>query len=153
MSPDFTLPQLDERVLSTLNCDGSRRWLSPREVRGSFWTSRFVVAWSLIVVFTVLPWFRIAGKPPLVLDVMLRQFTFFGTTFRPTETLLLALLILSIFVAVFLLTAIYGRVWCGWACQMMAFKSVSGICSSAYRRIVRVVAMTFKASGEPSVNI
>ena len=121
MSPDFTLPQLDERVLSTLNCDGSRRWLSPREVRGSFWTSRFVVAWSLIVVFTVLPWFRIAGKPPLLLDVMLRQFTFFGTTFRPTETLLLALLILSIFVAVFLLTAIYGRVWCGWACPQTVY--------------------------------
>ena len=117
----FTLPQLDERVLSTLNVDGTRRWMSPREVRGRTWRARVVVAWALIAVFTALPWIRIDGKPGLLLDVMTRQFTFLGTTFRPTETLLLALLLMSVFVGIFLLTALLGRVWCGWGCPQTVY--------------------------------
>jgi cytochrome c oxidase accessory protein FixG len=118
---DFTLPVLEERVLSTLNADGTRRWVTPREVRGPIWRARLVVAWALIALFTTLPWLRISGKPPILLDVMLRQFTFFGTTFRPTETLLLALLMLTVFVTIFLATALFGRVWCGWACPQTVY--------------------------------
>ena len=86
MSRSFTLPQIEERVLSTLNADGSRRWMDPREVNGTWHRRRMLVAWSLIAVFTSLPWLRIGGKPPILLDLMTRHFTFFGTTFRPTET-------------------------------------------------------------------
>ncbi|MFO0963632.1 MAG: cytochrome c oxidase accessory protein CcoG [Phycisphaerales bacterium] len=121
MKQDFTLPQLNERVLSTLNTDGSRRWMTPREARGRLWKARLIVAWSLIAVFTAIPWLRIDGKPPIFLDVMTRQFTFFGTTFRPTETLLMALLFLAIFVTIFLLTALFGRVWCGWGCPQTVY--------------------------------
>ncbi len=121
MNRDFTLPQLEERVLSTLNPDGSRRWMTPRTSKGRFWRARAVVAYALIVIFAVLPWLRIHGKPPLLLDIMTRQFTFFGTTFRPTETLLLSLLMLSIFVAIFLATAVLGRVWCGWGCPQTVY--------------------------------
>jgi cytochrome c oxidase accessory protein FixG len=118
---EFTLPQLDGRVLSTLNADGSRRWMEPREARGRFHRRHRAVAWALIAVFTMLPWLRIGGKPPILLDVMLRQFTFFGTTFRPTETLFLALFMLALFAAIFLLTALFGRVWCGWACPQTVY--------------------------------
>jgi cytochrome c oxidase accessory protein FixG len=118
---NYTLPQLNERVLSTLNADGSRRWMTPRTSRGRFWRARAVVAWSLIVIFAVLPWLRINGKPPLLLDLMARQFTFFGTTFRPTETLFLSLLLLTIFVTVFLVTAVLGRAWCGWVCPQTVY--------------------------------
>lgn len=121
MCADFTLPQLDERVLSTLNVDGTRRWMEPRDARGRFWRARLVVAAALIAIFTAIPWIRIGGKPPILLDVMTRQFTFFGTTFRPTETLLLAVLMLAIFVAVFLATAVLGRVWCGWGCPQTVY--------------------------------
>ncbi len=121
MSRDYTLPQLDERVLSTLNADGSRRWMTPRTSKGRFWRARAIVAWLLIVIFAALPWIRMNGKPVLLLDIMTRQFTFFGTTFRPTETLLLSLLLLSVFVAVFLATAVLGRVWCGWVCPQTVY--------------------------------
>ena len=121
MCADFTLPQLDERVLSTLNVDGTRRWMEPRDARGRFWRARLAVAMALIAVFTAIPWIRINGKPPILLDVMTRQFTFLGTTFRPTETLLLAVLMLAIFVTVFLATAVFGRVWCGWGCPQTVY--------------------------------
>lgn len=121
MSRNFTLPQYESRVLSTLNADGTRRWITPREVTGKFWKARFVVAWSLIALFAAIPWIRIGGKPAMLFDVMTRQFTVLGATFRPTESLLLALLMLFIFVTVFLVTAVLGRVWCGWGCPQTVY--------------------------------
>jgi cytochrome c oxidase accessory protein FixG len=55
-------------------------------------------------------------KPLILLDAPRREFTFFGYTFLPTDTLLFMLFLGIVIVTVFLLTALFGRVWCGWAC-------------------------------------
>lgn len=110
-----------ERVLSTLNRDGTRRWLDPRLSKGRFLTRRRVVAYVLLVLYNVLPWIEINGKPAMLLDVARREFTFFGTTFLSTDTLLLMLFIAGVFVLVFLLTALFGRVWCGWGCPQTVY--------------------------------
>lgn len=115
------IPQADERVLSTLNKDGSRRWLRPRVSPGRLLTARRVAAWVLILLFTALPYVRIGGKPAILLDLANREFTFFGKTLLATDTLLLALALLSIFIGIFLLTALLGRVWCGWACPQTVY--------------------------------
>ena len=116
-----TLLKPEERVLATLNADGSRRWITPRLAKGRTWRQRRAVGYILIAVFVLLPFLRMNGKPPLLLDIMERQFTFFGTTFYPTDTLLLSLLLMTIFVCIFLLTALFGRVWCGWACPQTVY--------------------------------
>lgn len=118
------LPQLldaPERVLSTLNKDGSRRWLRPRLSPGRFLRWRRIFGWFLIGLFTVLPHIDIAGRPSILLDIARREFTMLGLTFLPTDTLLFALFMLSVFVAIFLLTALFGRVWCGWACPQTVY--------------------------------
>jgi cytochrome c oxidase accessory protein FixG len=115
------IPEAEEAVLSTLNKDGSRRWLRPKLSTGWYLNARRVVGYGLIVLFTVLPYLTINGKPPILLDIPARQFTFFGRTFLPTDTLLLALLFVSIFITVFLLTALLGRVWCGWGCPQTVY--------------------------------
>lgn len=121
MPSDIPLPIADEQVLATLNPDGSRRWLTPRLADGVLYRRRRIVAWVLILLFAVLPWLRLDGQPPILLDVMTRRFVFLGTVFRPTDTLLLALLLLALFTAIFLLTAIVGRVWCGWGCPQTVY--------------------------------
>jgi cytochrome c oxidase accessory protein FixG len=110
-----------EPVLPTMNVDGTRRWLVPRLSPGKFWRRRRWVAWGLLALFTLLPYLRVAGKPAILLDVAGRRFTLLGTTFLPTDTILLALLLLGIFVSIFLLTALAGRVWCGWACPQTVY--------------------------------
>ncbi len=65
--------------------------------------------------------YEINGKPPLLLDVLQREFTFFGTTLYPTDTFLLALLMLIVFLGLFFLTAMFGRVWCGWVCPQTVY--------------------------------
>ncbi len=104
------------RVLATLNEDGSRRWIRPKPATGRWFARRRVVAYTLIAMFLAFPHLRWGGKPWILLDLPRREFTFFGTTFLPTDTLLLMLLFVSVLIAIFMLTALFGRVWCGWAC-------------------------------------
>lgn len=111
----------EEHVLATLEADGSRRWLFPRLAMGNFWTARRIVAWLLIAFFTILPHLRYKGLPPVLLDLPARRFTILGYTFLPTDTLLLALLMVSAFLSLFLITALFGRVWCGWGCPQTVY--------------------------------
>ena len=74
-----------------------------------------------MLVFFLIPHIRMGGKPLILLDIPRRQFTLFGTTFLPTDTLLLMLLLASIIITIFLMTALFGRVWCGWACPQTVY--------------------------------
>lgn len=119
MSAD--LPVLEDRVLSTLHADGSRRWLSPRLSSGRFLRARRILAYVLIAVFTLLPYLKINGKPAVLLNLPQREFTILGFTFLPTDTALLALFLLTVIVGIFLATALLGRVWCGWMCPQTVY--------------------------------
>jgi len=82
---------------------------------------RRAVAYVLMAVFFLLPYLRIGGRPSILLDLQRREFTLFGTVFLPTETLLFMLLLLSCLLALFAFTALFGRVWCGWACPQTVY--------------------------------
>jgi cytochrome c oxidase accessory protein FixG len=109
------------RVLPTLNADGTRRWIRPRQFDGRFLRARRKVGWALIALFATLPFVRVGGHPALLFDIPARQFHFFGATLRATDGVLLMLLLLSIFVSIFALTAWLGRAWCGWACPQTVY--------------------------------
>ena len=111
----------DEHVLSTLEKDGSRRWLKPKISKGKFLMRRRWFAYLLIAVFTALPFIKLGGKPLVLLDITARRFTIFGFTFLPTDTMLLAIFLVGILLTVFLFTALFGRVWCGWACPQTVY--------------------------------
>jgi len=122
------------RVLSTLESDGSRRWLYPRLAKGRFLAARRIVAYALIVIFVLIPHLKIHGKPAIFLDVIHRQFTLLGLTFLPTDMFLLALFMVSLILGVFFFTALFGRVWCGWACPQTVyleflFRPIERLCS------------------------
>ncbi|MCC6512020.1 MAG: cytochrome c oxidase accessory protein CcoG [Pirellulaceae bacterium] len=134
----------EEHVLATLEADGSRRWLFPRLAQGDFWSARRSVAYALIAFFTILPHLRFYGKPPVLLDIPTRRFTIMGYTFLPTDTLLLALLMVSGFVSIFLVTALFGRVWCGWGCPQTVYMEF------LFRPIDRLFEGTVGKGGQPA---
>lgn len=109
------------RVLPTLNADGTRRWVRPRQFEGRYLSARRRVGWALIALFAVLPLLRVGGHPALLLDIPAREFHLFGATLRATDGALLMLLLLSIFVGIFAITAWIGRAWCGWACPQTVY--------------------------------
>ena len=113
--------QPEENVLSTLKADGSRNWLKPKLSKGSLLTRRRIVAWVLIVIFTAVPFIKVGGKPFVLLDIVARRFTIFGFTFLPTDTMLLAIFMVGVLLSIVLFTALFGRVWCGWACPQTVY--------------------------------
>lgn len=115
------MPHLQGGGLTTLNADGSRKWLKPRLSEGRFWHARRIVAYVLILLFTAIPYISMNGKPLMLIDLTTRKFTFFGKTYLPTDTLLLSLLCMMIALGVFWITALWGRVWCGWGCPQTVY--------------------------------
>src|SRR5690606_33755634 len=132
-------------VLSTMTADGSRRWLRPRPSSGKFAARRRILAYALIALYTALPFVRVGGQPAMLFDVSARRFTVFGFTFLPTDTVLLALTLVTIFVAIFLVTALWGRVWCGWACPQTVYMEF------IFRPIERLFEGTRGRGGNPRV--
>ncbi|HEY6079672.1 MAG TPA: cytochrome c oxidase accessory protein CcoG [Polyangiaceae bacterium] len=117
----MSVPRSPERVLPTLNADGTRNRIRPRPYTGPLWSARRIVAVALMVLFIGLPFLKIDGKPAMLLDVLHRQFVLFGHTYLATDGVLLMLLMLSIFLSIVLTTALVGRAWCGWACPQTVY--------------------------------
>jgi cytochrome c oxidase accessory protein FixG len=140
---ELPLLQPEGRVLSTLDSDGSRRWLHPRLATGKHWRRRRLVAYALIAVYTLLPFITIYGRPAVQLDIWNREFALFGLTFLPTDTLLLALFGVTVGVSIFFATALMGRVWCGWACPQTVYLEF------VYRPVERLFYGTTGKGGVP----
>ncbi|HEY6572449.1 MAG TPA: 4Fe-4S binding protein, partial [Candidatus Eisenbacteria bacterium] len=109
------------RVLSTLNEDGSRRRIRPRFSKGRHYLRRRITAYVLMLVFFLIPYLKMGGKPLILLDLPRREFTLFGTTFLSTETVLFMFLFIGLVLLIFFATALLGRVWCGWGCPQTVY--------------------------------
>ncbi|MGA3006646.1 MAG: cytochrome c oxidase accessory protein CcoG [Opitutaceae bacterium] len=113
------VPNLDS--VTTIRDDGSRLFLHPADVRGYFNRWRRVGALALIAVYGLLPWIKVGGYPAVFLDVANRRFHLFGWTLAAQDLWLLFFLITGLGFALFFLTALFGRLWCGWACPQTVF--------------------------------
>jgi cytochrome c oxidase accessory protein FixG len=106
----------DVKVLPTINADGSRARVRPRRATGRFWRRRRLVAYALIALYLLLPYVTIGGRPAMLIDLATREIDLFGAVFRPSDTVSLMMLGLAIAFGVVLVTAQWGRIWCGWGC-------------------------------------
>ncbi len=113
--------ELDPERLATTDEHGKRIFLHPETVKGVWQRRRSVVYWFLIVLYLVLPWINVAGKPAVQFDILNRRFTFFGGTFHGVEPVLIFLAVISGLFFIAFMTSIFGRVWCGWACPQTVF--------------------------------
>lgn len=117
--------------VTTISADGSRPFLYPADARGRFMTARRLAAYVLIAIYLLMPWIPINGYPALFLDIAARRFHFFGLTLSAQDTWLLFFGVTGLGFALFFLTALFGRLWCGWACPQTVFLD------HVYRRIER----------------
>lgn len=122
-------PSLDS--VTTIRDDGSRPFIFPADTKGRFTLARKVSAALLILFYLSLPWIQIGGFPAVFLDVAERRFHLFGWTFAAQDMWLTFFLITGLGFSLFFITALLGRIWCGWACPQTVFLD------HVYRRIER----------------
>ena len=127
-----SLPILQEGS-SALRSDGRRTFVVPADVSGRFWLSRRLIFCVLLVIYVALPWIEVGGHPAVFLDLAQRTFYLFGATFNAQDFWLSFFLLSGIGFTLIVATALWGRVWCGYACPQTVF--LDGI----YRQIERVI--------------
>lgn len=117
--------------LATSDRKGNRIYLYPTDVRGKWKKLRSRVSIFLIALFLGLPWVKVGGHQALLLDILHRRFAIFGLTFWAHDAPLLFFILVGVVLVIGFVTAIWGRVWCGWACPQTVFVE------QVFRRIER----------------
>jgi len=107
--------------IATIDKRGKRIWVYPHKPKGSFHRWRLAVGYFLVAILIIMPFLRIKGHPFLLLNIIERKFFIFGIPFWPQDFYILALSFLSLLVFIVLFTAVFGRIWCGWACPQTVF--------------------------------
>jgi len=124
-------PKIFKDRLTTTDEDGQRVRVIPMTVRGRFQKIKHWVHLAMMGIFLALPWIKIGGYPALQLDIPQRRFFILGHLFLPQDVPGLFFILAAFVMTLLFLTAIFGRVWCGWACPQTVF--IEGI----FRRIER----------------
>ena len=119
--------------LSSIHADGSKKSLHPADVRGSFTRWRRLAALLMLIVYVALPWIPVNGYPAVFLDVVERRFHFFGITFATQDLWIGFFVVTGLAFSLFYVTALFGRLWCGWTCPYTVFLE------NVYRRIERLI--------------
>jgi cytochrome c oxidase accessory protein FixG len=98
-----------------------RERLYPAVRKGILYKWRSAISYFYLIFFFAGPFLRINGQPFLLLNVIDRQFVFFGQVFWPQDIFIFVLASLVALVCVVLFTIAFGRVFCGWICPQTIF--------------------------------
>jgi len=120
---------LPEERLTTMDESGKRIYIFPAQVKGIFRRYRTIVDIVLVLLFLLLPWVKINGHQAVLLDIVQRRFAIFGLTFWAHDGPLIFFILAALTIGLAFITAIWGRIWCGWACPQTVF--IDGV----FRRI------------------
>ena len=83
------------------------------------------LTYLLITVFVfVIPFIKINGNHLLLLSFDKMQFHFLGLAFNMNELYVMPFLLMFLFIGIFAITTMFGRVWCGWACPQTIFRVI-----------------------------
>lgn len=113
--------ELHPERLGTTDFDGSRIYIHPQEVNGIWKARRKIAYWCLITFYLVIPWINIDGRQAVLFDIPNREFFIFGMHFWGHEIPYFFLFVAGFIFLIAFITAIWGRVWCGWACPQTVF--------------------------------
>ena len=107
--------------LASITPDGRRRWIYARKPSGRFYRWRSAVAMLLLAFLFAAPYVKMHGHQFLLLNIITREFVFFGVPFWPNDFYLVVLLFLTAVISIVVFTATLGRLWCGWLCPQTIF--------------------------------
>ncbi|MGE0829769.1 MAG: cytochrome c oxidase accessory protein CcoG [Hyphomonadaceae bacterium] len=98
-----------------------REQIYPKLVQGRFRTIKWAAMAVLLAIYYITPWIRWDRGPmrpdqAVLVDFEGRRFYFFFIELWPQEVYYITGLLILAATGLFLATALFGRVWCGYAC-------------------------------------
>ena len=102
----------------------AREDIFPREIKGRYATLRRACVWLTQILFYGLPWLNMNGRQAVLFDLASRKFYLFGMVFWPQDFIYLAALLIVCAYGLFLVAAVAGRVWCGFACPQTVYTEI-----------------------------
>ena len=102
----------------------SRQKIYPRSVSGLFSKWRWITVWLTQIVFYGLPWLDWNARQAVLFDLEARRFYLFGLVLYPQDFIYLTGLLVISALALFLFTAVAGRLWCGYACPQTVYTEI-----------------------------
>ena len=102
----------------------STKKIYARSVRGTFDHWRWVLVWLTQLIFYGLPWLPWNGRQAMLFELVSRRFYIFDLVFYPQDLIFLTALLLVSAYALFLFTAVAGRLWCGYACPQTVYTEI-----------------------------
>jgi cytochrome c oxidase accessory protein FixG len=101
-----------------------RQKIYPRSVSGIFARWRIVLVIATQLLFYGLPWVIWNGRQAVLFDLIQRKFYIFGLVLWPQDVIYLTLLLILSALALFLFTAVAGRLFCGYACPQTVYTEI-----------------------------
>ena len=96
----------------------------PRSVEGIFTYWRWIFVALTQLVFYGLPWLEWGTRQAVLFDLASRRFYIFGLVLYPQDFIYLTGLLVISALALFLFTAVAGRLWCGFACPQTVYSEI-----------------------------
>ena len=115
------VPEDDEVMVSLY---ASRKKIHPRSVFGLFSKWRWALVWFTQIIFYGLPWLEWNARQAVLFDLEARRFYIFGLVLYPQDFIYLTGLLVISALALFLFTAVAGRLWCGYACPQTVYTEI-----------------------------
>ena len=102
----------------------AREKIHVRETAGRYTSWRWACVWMTQLVFFGLPWLNWDGRPAVLFDMVRQKAYFFGIVLWPQDLIYFAALLIVGSFTIFLLTAMVGRIWCGFACPHTVYSEI-----------------------------
>ena len=112
---DDRKPASDE-VVRVLDLYETREKIYTRRLQGFYRSLRRWTWIPLLGGYFLLPWLNLDGRQAVWFDLPARKFHILTLTFWPQDFMLLAWLLIMAAFALFTVTVLVGRVWCGFTC-------------------------------------
>ena len=101
-----------------------RKKIYPRAVHGWFAGWRWTLVWFTQLLFYGSAWLTWNGRQAVLFDLAARKFYIFGLVLWPQDFIFLAALLIISAYALFLFTAVAGRLFCGYACPQTVYTEI-----------------------------
>ncbi len=124
MNATKPVAESDDAVVAVISLYAKEKKIYPRAVSGWFAGWRWALVWFTQLLFYGLPWLDWGARQAVLFDLASRRFYIFGLVLYPQDFIYLTGLLIVCAYALFLFTAVAGRLWCGYACPQTVYTEI-----------------------------